>query len=151
MWGGGHTHTRIHVFRTRQAQDTYRRVLRLDYKFYCYCCSFKQGANSLYGQAKGYFPSFYCTPLTLRRKISWGYLITECLERYLGLRGTRWHNNEGDCIMRSFIICSRHQILLDIFNQKNEMGRLRSNYGAEKRCIWGFCKVTCGKKATWKA
>jgi hypothetical protein len=53
---------RIHVFRIRQAQDTYRRVLLLHFKFDRYCFSFKQGANSLYGQVKECFPSFCCTP-----------------------------------------------------------------------------------------
>jgi len=39
------------------------------------------------------------------------------LREYLDLSGRKWQEDGEDCIMRSFIFCTHHQILLGSSNQ----------------------------------
>jgi hypothetical protein len=44
------------------------------------------------------------------KKIGWRYLRTGCWEEYLDLRSRKWQEAGEDCIMRSFITYTLHQI-----------------------------------------
>jgi hypothetical protein len=44
------------------------------------------------------------------------------LRKILDLRGRKWQMAGEDCIMRSFITCTLHQILLSDDIKDNEMG-----------------------------
>jgi hypothetical protein len=46
------------------------------------------------------------------KSIGWGCLRTECWGEYLDLRGRKWREAGEDCILKTFIICTLHQILL---------------------------------------
>jgi len=50
--------------------------------------------------------------LTLREDIDWLSSRTGCWGEYLNLRGRKWQQTGENQIMRSFIICIFHQILL---------------------------------------
>jgi hypothetical protein len=44
------------------------------------------------------------------KNTDWGYLRTGCLEEYLDIRGMKGQEARETCIMRSFMICTLHQI-----------------------------------------
>jgi hypothetical protein len=52
--------------------------------------------------------------------------------------GRKWREAEEDCILRSFITCTLHRILLGWSNNTDEMGRARSTNGRDEKCIQNF-------------
>ena len=51
------------------------------------------------------------------RNIGWGCLRIGCWEIYLGLRGRRLQESGEDYIMRSFMLCTTHEISFRWWNQ----------------------------------
>ena len=54
------------------------------------------------------------------------------------LQWMRQQESGESCVMRSFMLCCPHQILLIDQNVKNEVGGACSMYGREEKCIQSF-------------
>jgi hypothetical protein len=69
--------------------------------------------------------------------------------RYVGLSGTKLRGNGEDCMTRSLMIYTAHQILFGWSNTKNDLDGACSTYGEQESCVQGFGGETWGKETTW--
>ena len=83
------------------------------------------------------------------RNTGWGYSRMGCWGSCLGLRGRKWQETGENCVMRSFMICTTHQILFGWCNREEWDGLDMWNVW-DRRCIQGFGGKTRMKKTTWK-
>jgi hypothetical protein len=54
--------------------------------------------------------------------------------------GPKWKEEiQGSCILRSFIICIRRHILLELCNRGNVMDRSQITHEENEKCSHNFC------------
>ena len=61
---------------------------------------------------------------------------------YLVLRRTGEEVSEGNCTMRSLMICTPHQVLFGFETKGNDMVQACSAIGGEESCIQGVGRNT---------
>jgi hypothetical protein len=78
--------------------------------------------------------------VTLREEHRLRVFENRVLRRILGPKGRKWGETGEDCIMRGFITCTLHQILLVIISRRvrwaehvARMGEMRNAYGKPER------------------
>jgi hypothetical protein len=84
--------------------------------------------------------------LTLGKEHRVRVFENRALRRIFGPRGRKWREAGEDCVMRSFITCTHHQILSGCQIQENEMGGIRSTH--EMRNVY---KIVIGKPESRRA
>jgi len=68
--------------------------------------------------------------------IDWGCIRTGCWGEYLDIRKRKCQEAREDCLMRSFITCTLHQV------EDDEMDGACIMLGRDKKCIQNFGQKT---------
>ena len=71
------------------------------------------------------------------KNIGWGCWRVECWGWYFGVRGRKWKETGGNCIVRGCMIGTACQVLLG-WSCKEETGSACGMCGEEVKCIQGF-------------
>jgi hypothetical protein len=83
-----------------------------------------------------------------RENTDWGCLRTGCSGEYMDLRGMQWQKVGENCIMRSFMVRTLHQIVIVWPRQGTVVGGLCSLHGEGEKWVQRFgCKCWCQQTA----